>query len=268
MADNDQNDEYKFEEFDSLDNESMGDIDSGLNKDFSSGQQEPATARKDIKRNALIVVALIIVIIILYKIFGSMFFSNKKESTVPVAEITPLTQTTQIPVVVTPTPMQQVQPIQTATALDASQDLQKRVAAIELSQQSLRTEVSAIRDQLGGLNSSINSLNTQIGNLSQVVSNLSNQVTKQSEEISVLMARSQPKQVRAPVVRQIVPVINYYIQAVIPGRAWLIGSNGSTLTVREGTKISGYGVVKLIDSLQGHILTSSGRVIKFSQEDS
>ncbi|HAF87135.1 MAG TPA: type IV secretion protein IcmG, partial [Legionellales bacterium] len=61
---------------------------------------------------------------------------------------------------------------------------------------------------------------------------------------------------------------SYYIKAVIPGRAWLIAANGSTLTVSEGTNIKGYGMVKLIDSTQGRILTSSGRVIRFSQQDS
>ena len=62
--------------------------------------------------------------------------------------------------------------------------------------------------------------------------------------------------------------VYYYIQAVIPGRAWLVSSQGLTITVREGTSVPGYGIVKLIDPNQGRILTSSGRTITFSQQDS
>jgi intracellular multiplication protein IcmG len=60
----------------------------------------------------------------------------------------------------------------------------------------------------------------------------------------------------------------YNIQAVIPGRAWLIATNGATLTVSQGTAIPGYGIVKLIDPVQGKVTTSSGQIIRFSQEDS
>ena len=60
----------------------------------------------------------------------------------------------------------------------------------------------------------------------------------------------------------------YYIQAVIPGRAWLIATNGSTLTVREGSTIPGYGIVRKIDPNLGKVFMSTGKVIRFSQLDS
>ena len=58
------------------------------------------------------------------------------------------------------------------------------------------------------------------------------------------------------------------MQAVIPGRAWLIANNGSTITVREGTPIPGYGIAKIIDPIKGRVMTSSGKEIRFSQDDS
>jgi len=64
------------------------------------------------------------------------------------------------------------------------------------------------------------------------------------------------------------PPAQYFLQAIIPGRAWLISTNGDTVTVREGTRISSYGVVRFIDAKRGRVLTSSGQVIRFSQEDS
>lgn len=147
--------------------------------------------------------------------------------------------------------------------------LQQKVASIEASQQTVQSEVSSMSQQVGNVNNNVNALNAQITKLNQMITDLNTQVVKQSEVINVLMERTKPKPVKRVVrVRTVAPQIIYYINAVIPGRAWLIGTNGSTLTVREGTKIAGYGTVKLIDSMQGRVLTSSGRVIRFSQEDS
>lgn len=267
MADNDQNnDEYKFAELDSLDNDPMDDSDSGLKKTYAS-ESGVSSDKKNIKRNALIAVGVVVFLMLMYKFIGPMFFSEKSES-VPKQTPPPLTQVTPSQPVqtttVTPVPVQQVQPVVT----ESDPDLKKKVAAIEISQQSVRSELSNLSDQVNTISSNMNNLNNQIANLNQVIGNLSTQLARQSEEIGVLMARSQPKQIRPVVRRATQPRLTYNIQAVIPGRAWLIASNGSTITVREGTKIAGYGVVKLIDSMQGRILTSSGQVIRFSQEDS
>lgn len=268
MADNDQNDdEYKFAELDSLDNDPMGNQEQGLDHSQPSGSNR-FSDKKDIKRNALIAIGVIVFIMVMYKIIGS-FFSGKTEVT-PKPSIPPVTEVTTQPVqtTVTQTPVQQVQQVQQQPVISESDtELKNKVSSIEASQQNVRAEVSSLSEQLTTVSNNINNLNSQIASLNQTVNNLANQLARQSEEIGVLMARTQPKQIK-PVVRNVSQPIIYYIQAVIPGRAWLIGSNGSTLTVREGTKIAGYGVVKLIDSIQGRVLMSSGRIIRFSQEDS
>ncbi|MBA3536672.1 MAG: type IV secretion protein IcmG, partial [Tatlockia sp.] len=87
-------------------------------------------------------------------------------------------------------------------------------------------------------------------------------------EIVLLTEKAKPKPVRRRLIVKSAPRLMYFIQAIIPGRAWLIATNGSTITVREGTRIAGWGVVKLIDPIQGRVLTSSGRIIRFSQRDS
>ncbi|HAU1959604.1 TPA: type IV secretion protein IcmG, partial [Legionella pneumophila] len=196
-----------------------------------------------------------------------MFFSDKSKQVTSQPAIPPVTQVaTPQPVQTIPTtPIQQVQP---ATVVEDDSDLKKKVSAIEMSQQSLRSEVNALSEQINAVNNNIKNLNAQIVNLNQIIGNMSNQIARQSEVINVLMVRTTPKKVVKISRPAVAARVIYYIQAVIPGRAWLIGSNGSTLTVREGSKIPGYGIVKLIDSLQGRILTSSGQVIKFSQEDS
>jgi len=263
MEDNDQNnDEYQFTELDSLGNEIISDDEEpGLHTDTMSS--DPDSGKKDIRRNALIVVGLIIAALILYKIIGSWYSKKSdvsKKTTTPVAQ-----QITQQPVqtVITPAPIEQ--PQQIISQVDT--DLKQKVSAIEISQQTVRAQVNSLGDDVNAVNSNVNNLNTQVSKLNQLIEDLSNQLARQTEEINQLRVRTKPKRVHHTPSHRAARIV-YYIQAVIPGRAWLIGSNGSTLTVREGTKIPGYGVVKLIDSIQGVILTSSGQAIRFSQEDS
>lgn len=204
----------------------------------------------------------------MYKIIAGLFFHKKEDvaikttSSPPTQAITELSQPTQ-PSINT------IQPSvpQSVITVDNS-ELNKKVTAIELSQENVRSEVGSVSQQVSSVNSNVQNLNNQIASLNQVINNLSTQLAKQTEEINVLMVRTQPKRIVKPVNTTASPSLVYYIQAVIPGRAWIIATNGSTLTVREGTKIAGYGTVQLIDPLQGRVVTSSGHVIRFSQEDS
>ncbi len=270
MADNDQNDEYKFAELESLDNDSMEhDYTPGEHKPSGMGSKLP---KKDVRRNAIIVVCLILFAMVMYKLLGGLFSgksNNASKGSIPPAPIA-----TQVPAQpqlqpiqaeVAPQPMPQVQPV----VQENNSGLRQKVDSIETNQQNVQSQVSSMNEQVGNINNNVNNLTSQISRLNQTITDLTTQLNRQSEEINVLMERTKPKPIRRMMrPRQFLQANIYYISAVIPGRAWLIGTNGSTLTVREGTKIAGYGVVKLIDSMEGRILTSSGRVIRFSQEDS
>ncbi|TAL58982.1 MAG: type IV secretion protein IcmG [Legionella sp.] len=262
MVDNDQNnDEYQFTEMDSLENDSLGDSDPGLQNPGYEGLNPP---KKDIRKNALIVVGVVIFAVILYKIIGSWYFGKAQpvdQALKPTTTISPqpIQTVTPKPVVMEPQP-------QVVTQVDP--DLKQKVSAIEISQQGVKSQVSSLSDNVNTVNNNISSLNTQVTKMNQLIEDLTAQLAKQSDEINQLRVRAKPKAVYRGPRRAHVAAVMYYVQAVIPGRAWLIGTNGSTLTVREGTRIPGYGVVKLIDSIQGQVLTSSGRVIRYSQEDS
>lgn len=275
MADNDQiSDEYNFEELDGMDNNMLGD--APLEGTEAVTTNPSSSNKKDVKRNAIIAVVLVIFVMLFYKIISVALVDEKNKSTtalpaLPVASQSeePLPQTVQVQPTITPTqPVQALESVQPVT-MENNSALTQKISDIELSQQNVRSDVSSVSQQVGAVSNNINSLNSQIANLNQVITNLSNQMVKQSEEINILMARTQPK--RVPVKARThngAPNLVYHIQAVIPGRAWLIASNGSTLTVREGTVLAGYGVVKLIDSMQGQVIMSSGHIIRFSQEDS
>lgn len=92
MADNDQNDEYKFAELDSLENEPLE------TSEYDTGRSTPVEprgvdSRKNIKRNALIAVGIIVFVMLMYKFIGGMLSKSSapKESIppAPMAEVTP-----------------------------------------------------------------------------------------------------------------------------------------------------------------------------------
>ena len=53
---------------------------------------------------------------------------------------------------------------------------------------------------------------------------------------------------------------NLTLRAVIPGRAWLVDTQGRTYTVAEGDVVGNFGKVTQIDSTVGRVMTSSGYV--------
>lgn len=61
--------------------------------------------------------------------------------------------------------------------------------------------------------------------------------------------------------------LRYYIQAVVPGRAWLSSNKGDYLTVQLGTNLPKYGAIRQINADAGLIATSSGKMIHFSANE-
>lgn len=267
MADNYQNnDEYEFTDLDALSPDPLEVNDSAETASYANKAR--ATGGNNIRRNALIAVAVVILAMLSYKFLGSFFTTKPK---VPDAAVVtpPIQQPKPIVVqqpVTQPTP---VVPVETVKPSVTEQELAQRVSALELGQQSLRSDLNSASEQLSGLNTNITELSDKINHLADAMTALTQRVEEQSTQIELLTERTKPQKVvvrTSPVKRA--PLPQYFIQAVIPGRAWLISTNGSTLTVREGTLIAGYGVVRLIDAHQGRVLTSSGRVIRFSPQDS
>ena len=266
MVDNDEyNDEYHFADLDEISPDSLNDEDEAVTED--TPKKQSVKGSNDIRRNALIAVGAIVLAMLGYKFLGS-FFSSKNQpaqqiATVSPASVTPPPQSAPVqPQADMPPP----QPVVVQPNPDSSQIGQK-LSVLEANQQSMRSEISSLNNQLGGINTNVNEVTQKIASLNQMLTELVSKIEQQSDVIARLTERARPKPVRRVVIRG-PQQPSYYIKAVIPGRAWLIATNGSTLTVREGTPIPGYGVVRLIDPNQGRVLTSSGQVIKFSLQDS
>lgn len=263
MADNDQyDDEYHFADLD------MGNPETDETANSTETPMPMAGSNEsNVKRNSLIVIAAVVVFLIFYKFTGS-FFSNTKQAQNDIVA-TPIIQPAPPPVVQQPpaVPVSIIAPQPVQAPNQDTQQINQKIANLELTQEGLRSQVTAVSNQLGGINTNMNELSDKMAKLSQMVADLAEKVDKQTSEISLLMERTRPKPVpRIVQVRPARPV--YFLQAVIPGRAWLISPNGSTLTVRVGTLLQGYGVVQSIDAIHGRVMTSSGQVIRFSQQDS
>lgn len=266
MADNEQqNDEYEFSDLDALNPESYESLDSeeGLPPKESRAFYSP----QHLKRNVFIVIGIVVLAMILYKFLGA-YFSAKKTTAPASVQREPTPIQPKAPPKQTQLPSVKKMPSSSPPAAAVSPEVAQKLSALEITQASVKSEVNEVGNELNGLNANINSLSAQLSELNQALSALNAKIDDQARDIDRLMVRMKPKPAVKPVVKKTAPVKKYFVQAVIPGRAWLIASNGTTLTVREGSTIPGYGSVKLIDATQGRVLTSSGTVIRFSQNDS
>jgi len=163
------------------------------------------------------------------------------------------------------------QPSISSKAVEMQSAAQEKIAAFEKTQANLQSQIGVLSNQLAGMNTNFSTMMTNLKLLNDQVTQLAQTVEAQSKITTALNEKIKQRQRKA--VMNKLPsmpthVVRYALQAVIPGRAWLISTSGSTLTVREGTKISNYGVVRYIDAKRGRVLTSSGQVIRFAQDDS
>ena len=90
-------------------------------------------------------------------------------------------------------------------------------------------------------------------------------ITQQLQQKAAPATKMPRKVVRK---RVIPPRAAYQLKAVVPGRAWLQGSKGSTQTIKVGDTLQGYGRITAINTVQGQVVTSSGRTISYGERDS
>lgn len=265
MAEND-NDEYHFVDIESTAPASVSEPEPTV--DANTAFASAFTGKTNVKRNALFVILLVVMMMVIYSVINKSSSNKNKEVSLVPAAVHVAKQ--RVASVVTQ-PVAAVSPSVRNEAVVVA-DVNQKLTTLTLSQQNMRAELSSVNNQLNAFNGNINEITTKMAELNQVLIRLTSNMDAQSREMARLLA--QKATVKTPTGHKMAShqvkgaALTYYIQAVIPGRAWLIATNGTTLTVREGTLINGYGAVKLIDSEQGRIITGSGQVIRFSQEDS
>jgi len=263
MEDKEQlNDDYQFTEQDPL-NPGASDVgqETSNASAYSAGAPSTWLGGSRVKRNALIAIIIFIILMLGYSFFSAHYGENKDD----------IIQTA--PSAVPPSPKENtvIEPPPPVPQLDTSSqqsDIQTKLLTVESNQENIRSDIVAVNSQIGNLDGRVEALIKKIDGLTSVISSLSSKLDAQSLIIESLKAKPVPKLVKRRVNLGTHSSPQYFIQAVIPGRAWLIATNGNTLTVREGSVVLGYGRVKLIDPNQGRVITTSGRVIRFNQNDS
>lgn len=269
MADNETyDDEYEFIDPDTGSADAMDYTPDAGSKSSGeqSGMEKTFAGKSGVIRNVLIVVVLVIIVMVVYPLVHSKFSGQKKTLV-----ITPESKEQVYIAPIAPTPVSSPMP-EVNMSNSVNEKVTRKLAELESGQERMQTEFVSSNNQLSGINNNINEMMTKVTELNRITALYAAKVEEQSRAIEQLTAEAaalkkarMPHHVRHKITT---PSLKYYIQAVIPGRAWLIANNGSTLTVREGTVIAGLGMVKLIDPRQGRVVISSGRVIRFSQEDS
>lgn len=263
MADSDQyNDEYQFADLDSIEPNEAGEGEPSAetrSEEPSKKNERTFLEPQNLKRNAAIAVGGLIFFIILYKWLSASPIPQKivEPNIAPVKVVKPMES-----IVPASPPDEKTPPMM-------DNNVSQKISALELGEQNMRTDISTINEQLASMTNNLNAMNSKLAELSGIVTNLSNKLDQQIKVIEQkTVVQRQMKRTYYPSHHARAPYNKYYLQAVIPGRAWLMATSGVTLTVREGTNIPGYGMVKLIDPSQGRVLTSSGQIIKFNQNDS
>lgn len=214
-------------------------------------------------RNALVVLAFAIFLYFLYTLTSHLLTTGKHEK---VAN----TDTSSQQAIPALTVVKSSAPQLSQEMADIETNVQQKLSSVEQGQASMQTQIASMNTQISSLSANLNILTEKMTQLNQQIAQLATTVQDQSHVIVALNERTKPKPkiIKRITVNNSSTSLKYYMQAVIPGRAWLIANNGSTITVREGTPIPGYGIAKIIDPIQGRVMTSSGKEIRFSHDDS
>ncbi len=125
------------------------------------------------------------------------------------------------------------------------------------------------KEMIGQLRSEVDQLKSSIDNLNNGQAELGNTLASIGTNLSDLQESLKPKKPAMAKKLTKAPIkVHYNLRAVIPGRAWILGSDGSSVSVAVGSKINQYGTVQRIDPDNGLVVTSSGKVIGFNANDS
>lgn len=250
-------DAYEYEDLDMGSEQEPGSEDTQTQETSGSMLDRLPVNKEMLVRIGYLALAFIVILII-YKVLGGIFRS--KPPAKPVAIQQPILKPA--PLVMAPGPVISSAP---------SPEITQKLSNLQSSEDKLNNDFASLNNQVTGISSSVGDLSNKVDQLSQAVNLLAAQLAEQSRQITLLTAR-QHDYVRVKKVsvtnQKVSQKLVYFLQAVIPGRAWIISNAGNTLTVRDGSRVPGYGVIKRIDPNEGRLLTSSGRIIVFSQLDS
>lgn len=215
-------------------------------------------------RKTWLVISAVIVAIVIYKL-SSVIVGDKEKFPEEIAP-TPAIETTQ------PTASSSVKApaAQTSTPIDNPFQLDKRLAEVEHHNQQddarldkLETKFTTIDADFNQLRGQLSQVQDQLRALTAQLSSLQQQLAKKPEQ----KAKAKPVAVKPTKKPVVIERPQYYVQAVIPGRAWLVkGDGSSTISVTVGDPLPSYGTITHINPIRASVMTSSGYTIAYKPD--
>ncbi len=202
---------------------------------------------KKLKSNKIVlVITILIVVYFAYQVVNSVsgFFNTPPNSLSPL-----------------PKPVIQV-PAQPSVTQQQIQTLSQQT---QVEQQSVADRIKSLEDQSIGFQRTLAALQQQAMNSASQIAAIQIQLESVNQSLLALSDELKPKPVpKKPTKSSKVTVPRYYVQAIVPGRAWLQSSDGKTITVSPGDPVSQYGRVTRVDPDNGTVSTTSGTVFRFA----
>jgi len=150
--------------------------------------------------------------------------------------------------------------VQAVAPQDSTQDMMlSKLNRLSQDASNSQGTVNQMQSQLSGMRSALNTATSNSVAMKSAVIALAQQVQDLTNQLKAQNAQPHKKYLPAP-------IITYHLVALVPGRAWIVGSNGESDSVTVGAKLKTYGTVKEINTGTGKVLTTSGKVITYNSE--
>jgi hypothetical protein len=163
---------------------------------------------------------------------------------------------------------------QTQALQAANKKLADQLTNLKEHSETTKSSLSEFSGSLGKINNNLSQLDNRLSSLNARLASMQAAIVEQDAKLNNLLAKQRRAAIkrrkrRVPKIPTLPRVrISYHVSAAIPGRAWLKAKNGTTLTVKVGDYVKGYGRIRRINPVTGDVATSSGRMIRFNSQES
>jgi len=229
----DDNTEYQFNE---AEDAVLDDHDDDGQQTMNAPSSGGGFFRNNTKKIIVVLVFICLVFLVIYKV--TKFIKSRRVQSQSVASITIKTRPT-IPVAAP----------KSTVLIPTKTSSQKMITNIQHQLKQNEARLSAFENKLTQINNSVKGTQHSVGQIAKQMQDNANL------RVQLAALKKKTAATRASKVRKLK---RYYVEAVIPGRVWLRGADGTTMTVAVNDEISGYGKVTSIDPYSGIVTTSSG----------
>lgn len=217
------------------------------------------------RKNIIIAVIVVVAVFCVYKIVDVLFTPGApRHKNTPPAQAQTARQTTQAAQPPAPVRVENISPANPANSQTAINSVNNRLDMLEQNTYTEQTNIERLNTQMNDLQTSLSNMDSKLANLTASLQTLTNEAARQQETAK---AKENARK-KATQAAKAAPMPVYYVKAMVPGRAWLVTGSGNTMTVSLGSNLPGYGIVQVIDTTQGILMTSSGAIIGYSPGDS